>query len=210
MNQVAGNLLHSVIEFFGILLPGVIFAYLHSTLLHTGFTSNPNMGLAQIPKDSFWILMFIVSLILGHFIHAFSDPLDGPATWVYFYKKTKAYLDAAACLMTLPDGTPKTSKNYFYFAFSFIRLHDAGAVAELERQAADYKFFRSLALLFLLEILLSMLDPFVSRNVLLGRLAVLFSTTCLAAVVAKLLIEWTYQLAFELYIQMHESKNTPV
>ena len=210
MDKVAGNLMNNVIEFFGILLPGVILAYLHSALLLTAFTSNANTGLAQIPADWSWVLVFIVSLILGHFLHAFSDPLDDLAVRFDLYhnkKKTKAYLEAAKCSITLPDGTPHTSKNYFYFVFSFIRIHNASAVAELERQSADYKFFRSLTLLFLLEIPLSVLDPYVSRNVLLGRLAAALLIACLAAIVSKLLFEWTYQLAFELYIQIRESEE---
>jgi len=204
MDKVAGNLMNSVIEFFGILLPGVILAYLHSTLLLTAFTSNANTGLAQMPTDWSWVLVFIVSLILGHLLHAFSDPLDDLAVRSHLNKKTTAYLDAAKRSITLPHGTPDADKNYFYFAFSFIRIHNAGAVAELERQAADYKFFRSLTLLFLLEIPLSALDPYVSRNVLLGRLAASLLIACLAAIVSKLLFEWTYQLAFELYIQVRE------
>ncbi len=111
MDKVAGNLMNSVIEFFGILLPGVILAYLHSTLLLTALTSNASTGQTQIPADWSWVLVFIVSLILGHFLHAFSDPLDDLAARFYFYEKTKAYLDAAKRSITLPHDAPHTSKN---------------------------------------------------------------------------------------------------
>lgn len=206
MDKVTGNLLNNVIEFFGILLPGVIFTYLHMALLSAMLIPSVSAGKGLIQADWSWILVFIFSLILGHFLHAFSDPLDGLAEHFYLYRKTKAYLSAAMSSIKLPKEVPCTSKNYFYYVFSFIRIHNAVAVAELERQAGDYKFFRSLMLLSLLDIPLSVLDPFVGRDVLPVRLSVLFLAACLTAVVAKLLFEWTYQLAFELYLIQTEKK----
>jgi hypothetical protein len=204
MDKVAGSLLNNVIEFFGILLPGVVLAYLHSAFLHAMFGPSVDTGKAEISADWSWILVFVVSLILGHFLHAFSDFLDDYANRFYVYPhKTKSYFDAAISSITLPKDAEKTPKNYFYFVFSFIRVHHAGAVAELERQAADFKFFRSLALLFLLEIGLSGLDPY-TRDAWLQRAAVSFLMMCLAAATYKLLLEWAYQLAFELYIQIRE------
>lgn len=57
MDKVAGNLLNNVIEFFGILLPSVIFTYLHTTLLSEILLANTGKGL--IPADWSWILVFI-------------------------------------------------------------------------------------------------------------------------------------------------------
>ena len=202
MDKVAGDLLNNVLEFLGVLLPGVIFAYLHSTLLLAQLTSNTNTAQAQMLADWSWVPALIVSLILGHILHAFSDPLDDLAAWFCPDKKTQAYFTAAKATLDLPEGAPETAKNYFYFAFSFIRIHHAGAVAELERQAGNYKFFRSLVLLFVLDIPLSLLDPYVSRITLPSRLTVLLLAAGLAAIVAKLLFEWTYQLGFELYLHV--------
>lgn len=209
MVKEAGDLLHSVIEFFGILLPGVIFIYLHPMLLHTAFTSGSSTPEPELSIES-WVLLFIVSLILGHFLHAFSVPLDYFAIRFHQFKKTTNYLKEAKSSIKLPgDDAAHPSKDYsdmdyFYYVFSFIRIHKPNAVVELERQAADFKFFRSLTFLFLLEIFLSIFDPNIEKDVLLGRIAVSLLTVCLSAIVFKLLFEWTYQLAFELYIQIRE------
>ena len=45
------------------------------------------------------------------------------------------------------------------------------------------------------------------RDVWLERAVVSFLIMCLAAITYKLLLEWTYQLAFELYIQIRESEE---
>ncbi len=52
------------------------------------------------------------------------------------------------------EPTPENAKIYLYFhsAYSFICIHSPDALAELERRAAEYKLFRSLTLLFLLDI----------------------------------------------------------
>ena len=59
MDKVAGNLLNNVIEFFGILLPGVIFAYLHTALLSAMLIPNASAENGLIQADWSWILVFI-------------------------------------------------------------------------------------------------------------------------------------------------------
>ncbi len=59
MDKVAGNLLNNVIGFFGILLPGVIFTYLRSTLLSGTLIPDAGAGEILIPTDWSWILIFI-------------------------------------------------------------------------------------------------------------------------------------------------------
>ncbi len=193
MNQKPSDLLLSVLEFFGILIPGAILVFLHGDFLLSPF----GLSIGKLQTSADWIPVFFISIILGHFLHGFSDLLDKllerfPA------QKTTAYLKAARDQISLPPKVSPSPKTLFYFAFSFIRIHDAVAVAELERQAADYKLFRSLTLLFMIDAPLSAL----SGSFSLTRLAATLLLLCLVAIRYRQLYNWCYQLAFDLYLQV--------
>lgn len=93
----------------------------------------------------------------------------------------------------------------FYSAFSFIRIHSPEAMTELERQAAEYKLFRSLTLLFFLDIPLAAICGSLSPT----RLVVALSIVCLAAYRFRWLFDWTYRLAFDFYLQLQKASTTP-
>jgi hypothetical protein len=161
MNPKPSDLMLNVIEFFGVLIPGAILFFLHGGW----FLSSFGYSMSKPPDTKYWVLAFFVSIILGHLLLGVSEPLDKLAAtlsmrlfkekdkWPW-YPKWPGYLKAAkASHLKLPPEVPADPKNCFYWVFSFLRIHNAVAVAELERLAADQKLFRSLTLLFLLDIM---------------------------------------------------------
>jgi hypothetical protein len=198
MNQKPNDLLLSVIEFFGILIPGAVLAFLHGNFL-LGPLGLSMESMQKLDTSGDWVLAFFVSIVLGHLLHSLSDPLDTLAG-CYLSARTQRYLEAVRPCSELPAEVPENPKNLFYSAFSFIRIHSPVAVSELERHAADYKLFRSLTLLFLLDIPLSAF----SGSFSLVRLAASFLVVCFAAFRFKQLFDWTYALAFDLYWQVSE------
>jgi hypothetical protein len=195
MNQKPGDLLLSVIDFFGILIPGAVLAFLHGNLLLAP------LGLSVKALETFsdWIPAFFVSFVLGHFLLGLSVPFNGLAAR-FPSTVTEAYEKAVRAQLTLPAGVKDTRTNLFYAAFSFVRIHSPEAMAELERQAAEYKMFRSLTLLFLLDIPLCA----VSGSLSLARLVASLAIVALAAYRFRFLFDWTYQLAFEFYWQLQK------
>ncbi|NIN92197.1 hypothetical protein GTO36_04275 [bacterium] len=118
MNQKPSDLMLSIIEFFGILIPGAVLAFLHGDFLLDPLSLS--MGKLETSRD--WVLAFFLSIILGHLLHSFSDPLDILATR-YFSDNTQKYLEEAREHIELPSGLKKKPKTCFYSAFSFIRIH---------------------------------------------------------------------------------------
>jgi len=196
MNQKPTDLLLSVIDFFGILIPGAVLAFLHGNFLLSPF----GLSMATLQTLAGWIPAFFVSYVLGHFLLGFSMPLNRLAVR-FPSKETTAYYKAVCTRLKLPPEVPDNRTNVFYSAFSFIRIHSPEATAELERQAGEYKLFRSLTLLFVLDIPLAA----VSGSFSLTRLVISLLVVCLAAYRFRKLFDWTYQLAFDFYLQLHES-----
>jgi hypothetical protein len=178
-----------------------------------------------------WILAFFASIIFGHLLQGVSEMLDMPAAWLLskFSKRPEAYFEKARRYLEpeLPASLRKScgclkseqskrglfsffkeslkeshcKKYLFYDAFDYLRIHDPAAVSELERHAADYKLFRSLTLLILINILLSAafgpfhLWQFVLSLVILPFVALRFLQ----------IFNFTYGLAFHLYLQVRKA-----
>ena len=192
------DLMLSVIEFFGILIPGAILVFLHGDFILSPL--GLSLGFLQEAKD--WIIAFFISIILGHLLHSLSDQLDELAAR-FLSVKTKSYQQEACKHLQLPSGVPPIPKNYFYSAFSFARIHSSDAVVELDRHAADYKLFRSLTLVFLLDIPLSALSCLLSWE----RAAASTVLFCFSAYRFRQLLDWTYALAFDFYLQIQKAPS---
>jgi hypothetical protein len=193
MNPKPNDLFLSVIEFFGILIPGAVLVFMHGDFLlkPLGLT----VGKLQTAGD--WIPAFFISYILGHFLLGFSVPFNRIAA-KFLSENTRAYFNAVCNKVELPPGLKTNYTNVFYSAFSYIRIHSPNALIELERQSAEYKLFRSLTLLFLLDIPLSIFSgPFQPLRIMVSLFVV-----CLTAYRFNFLFNWTYQLAYDFYLQL--------
>jgi hypothetical protein len=199
MPEKPGDLLLGVIDFFGILVPGAVLAFLHGGLLLRPFA----LSLQDLREPTEWIPAFFVSYVLGHFLLGFSVPLNRFASR-RLSRETKAYLEAVRTRLQLPAAVPDDATHFYYSAFSYVRLKSAAAVAEVERQSAEYKLFRSLTLLFLLDMPLAL----IAGRLTLLRLLAALAVALLSYYRFQWLLDWTYQLAFDFYLQLRSADGT--
>lgn len=190
--QKPGDLFLGVIDFFGILIPGAILVFLHQGFLI------PLLGFPPPTSSAMsWIPAFVLAYVLGHFLLGFSDPLDRlAARWPS--RETAAYLDAVRQKVQLPPGVPKQASHVFYAAFSYVRVRSGAAIIELERQAAEYKLFRSLTLLFLLNVPLAL----ASADRPVARAGFSFGAAALSYYRFQRLLNWTHKLTYDFYLQL--------
>ena len=193
MNAKPGDLLLSVIEFFGILVPGAAFALLHGDRLLSPF----GVSLHDSGSANQWIPTFLVAYVLGHFLLGFSVPFNKLAA-TRLGAATRRYLEAVEPHVILPAEESRTRELVFSSAYSFIRLSNPAALAEIERQAGEYKLFRSLTLLFLLDVPLTWYFGPVS----ISRLHADLFMAALAFYRFQWLYDWTHQLVFDFFLQL--------
>jgi hypothetical protein len=190
MSEKPGDFFLGVIDFFGILVPGIaLLALQGSTLTHLAAIPMP-------PHENWWdwVPALVAAYVIGHFLLALGVPLNSLAAVVYPEAKDH-YFQGVRNQVPVPPGVTSTRRTVFNAAFSFIRIASASALAEIERQAAEYKLFRSLTMLFLIDALLSAATGSWSGP----RLAAdaILTLSCCARFLY--LFVWTQRLAFEFF-----------
>lgn len=187
-----GDFLISIIDFFGILLPGAVLVFLHGSYFLQSFN-------IQIATDAQmgWILFFVCSYIVGHFLLGIGVPLN-KLQEVYLAENEDAYYREVKSEISQPPDVPQNRVDSYYRAFSFVRLYNTAAIAEVDRQAAEYKLFRSLTLVFILDLPLAWI-----RGMQTWPRALL---VCVLAALALwrflFLLDWARRLTFEYYFLM--------
>jgi hypothetical protein len=184
------DFLISIIDFLGILLPGAVLVFLHGSYFLLVF----NIQTVTDGQTSHWILFFVCSYIIGHFLLGIGVPLNKLQRFRSAEANDKYYQEVKSEI-SLPPDVKKNREDSYYRAFSFVRLYNAAAVAEVDRQAAEYKLFRSLTLVFMLDLPLAWI-----RDMQNGSRAVF---VCLLAALALIrflfLLDWARRLTFEFY-----------
>lgn len=188
-----GDFLISIIDFLGILLPGAVLIFLHGNYFLQVFN-------IQMPTDGQpgpWILFFVCSYIIGHFLLGIGVRLNRLQGLYSAEDKDDYYLQVKSEI-SLPPNVKKNREDSYYRAYSFVRLYNAAAVAEVDRQAAEYKLFRSLTLVFILDLPLAWIRDMQnwSRAFLVCVLVVLALWRFL------FLLDWARRLTFEYYFLM--------
>jgi hypothetical protein len=189
MEYKPGDFFVGVIDFFGILIPGAIFAFLHGCYLLCLVGAPP----PPIGGPFFWVKFLVGSLLLGHFLSGCSVPLNRLVDVFWRENKDKFYEEAAQEI-SLPVAMNR--KDAFYRAYCFLRINSPPAIAEIDRQVADYKLFRSLTALFLFDSFFA----YASGAPNWHRLLVSFVFMVLAGARYLFLLNWTRQLTFEYYV----------
>ncbi len=198
MDYKPGDFFIGAIDFFGVVVPGAVLLFLQG---------KPLLKIFDLPlpdgQPVAWVAFAVGSYVLGNFLLGLSHNLTFLLRVYYperkddFYAKVKAIIDP-----------PKTLNrtDAFYRAQSFVRLNSPSFLAEIERQEANYRLFRSLILVFALDcvlvaVRLSFADPeIVGLGVAVwGRLAVSGTLLILAIWRFLFLLCWTYRLTFEFY-----------
>ncbi len=177
-----------VIDLFGILVPGAVLLYLDGDPLIDLF------GLRVVQDGTVrWALFAIGSYVLGHFLLGMGVPLNRLVCCFWTEAKDHFYQEAKKLsnLTINPAMSDRTS--VFYRAYAFLRLNNASALVEIERNMADYKLFRSLTVAFALDVVVQIYFEAAGHFRLPGSVVL-----CLLAFSRFLfLLHWTHRVTFE-------------
>jgi hypothetical protein len=146
-------------DFFAILLPGVVLAYLLTPW------STAVFGPVLPPLDSEakqWAGFAICGYFFGHLLHQMGSLLDNAYDRGFRARKNQfgehALLKETRRLVEEEFGHVVMGHSMFNWAGSYVRANNSTAGAEIERMGADSKFFRSLCLLSWLALVLFVLQ----------------------------------------------------
>lgn len=155
-----------VMEFFAIIMPGALLAFL---LLDYGKSVFGILLPTLSGTAEKWAAFLVIAYVFGHLLHHIGGIFD---KYIYdkFYvkkwkrKKGKERLLTRTCdLIKAELGHDINMTSAFSWAGSYVRVHSAAAASELERGGADSKFFRSLSFVALVAVVL-----FASKSLLLA------------------------------------------
>jgi hypothetical protein len=188
----------SVIDFLGILLPGAVLLSIHGNLL----LKRLDGSLPIDGQSSHWIVFLVLSYIIGQFLLGIGVRLND-LDERYSPKKKDKYYQEVKSEIQLPEGV-ETRRDTYYRAYSFVRLMSAAAIAEVDRQTAEYKFFRSLTIVFLLDIPLA----WASGSFNWPRALIAFILALLSLWRFLFLLDWSQRLTFEFYHLIKKESST--
>ena len=182
-----GDFYVTVIDFFGVLLPGAVLTWLY------GETAMIWMSLPPFPGSSAaaWPAFLVVSYIAGQFLLNIGAHLNN---LLRPYKpKDDSLYEQVRSDVNLPATSGR--KDTFYRAHAYLTLESPQAIAEIARHMAEYKLFRGLTLVFAFDCVVALLTG-MSRGRWLGSLIL----TALSFWRFAFLLLWTYRTTFEYYI----------
>lgn len=134
-------------EFFAVLLPGAVLAYLLAPWAAVLF--GPLLPALNSEAER-WGALAVASYFLGHLLHHVGGFLDQGYDRGFAAQKRRFgddTLTAEAKKLVRDDlGTLPDDVSVFQWAGAWVRAHNAEAGAELERAGGESKFFRSLCL----------------------------------------------------------------
>ena len=145
-----------IIDFFGLLLPGAVLA---SFVAFGGSRAGDGLkswlGLDNLAggAGAGWAAFLLAAFIAGHILNGVGSLLfDKPIydkVFVGLWKRRHGpdpLYKAARSQMAKDLGAEKEITNAYWWAAAVVRTQAPEAIAEVDRLAADSKFFRSLAL----------------------------------------------------------------
>lgn len=142
-----GDFFIGAMEFFSILLPGAVLAYLLAPWASWLFGPLMRGPLGEAER---WLAFAVAAYFLGHLLHHAAPFLDRWYDQRYVARKRRfgdetLYREAKKLAAQDLGGVPE-DVSVFQWAGSYVRLHSAAAGAEIERAGGESKFFRSLCL----------------------------------------------------------------
>jgi len=186
-----------VIDFFGILVPGATLLFLYRERL-------PEALKLHLGSDraTWWAAFLVGSYVVGHFLLGIGVPLNRLLRFFRPESKDRFYNEVKQAIK-LPPGLRENRTDAFYRAYSFVRMNNnPAALAEIERQMADFKLFRGLTLVFLLDSLFGYFrqaGPW--PRLVSGMLFIVAGWRFL------FLLGWTYRITFESYALLRGSRS---
>jgi hypothetical protein len=150
-----GDFLIGVLDFFAILLPGVmatwlVLQYAPTPVLHRALI----LGFEEHGEPTEWVkagAFLLASYVLGHFVFMLGARLDG--SYDHWRKRTKpqtrdkTYNAARKLQEKLTEDLAGADWTTLKWAKAYIQVKAQHARAEIDRLEADQKFFRSLVVI---------------------------------------------------------------
>lgn len=165
-----GDLLIGVIDFFAILIPGVLVALIFASM---------SKSIPETPDSIFYSKLLVAGFVLGHIVHGVGSILDPLLYDRYFKPRDPSPIQENEVDRKTPDWLVRHVRRYlrrndalyslaksmmtasltvhvdtrtevaipggmYQWARAFLRTHSPEATAELDRLEADSKLFRSL------------------------------------------------------------------
>lgn len=182
----------TMIDFFGVLLPGAFLTYLRGDQLReiVGLSSPATPAVA-------WSAFLVVSYVAGQLMLGVGVLLNDTFLMLYERRKQDDLYQVVRRYIAAEQPIPQTKRETFYRVAAFLRLSAPQAIFEVDRQMAEYKLFRSLMIVFAIDALFSILHP--------ARLGVSAAVCAIAAWRFAFLLHWTYRTAFEYYITVRSA-----
>jgi hypothetical protein len=142
-----GKFYIGVVDFFSIMLPGGIFAYLLYALVGPKIFG-PLLPAIKGDGDG-WVIFLLAAYLFGHIVFLIGSLLDDTVydpirKIVWAKKKDRAYLAAKAVKSEYVHDKDAEVVNTFQWAKAVLVLHHPAGIVEVARHEADSKFFRSL------------------------------------------------------------------
>jgi len=192
-----GDFFVDIIDFFGILVPGAVLLYLQSGL------ALKYLGWSYSMDSPVKGMVFAVGAYVGgQFLMHASQCWNRPHGFFYPEKNDQYYREAQKTIL-LPANISNDRTNAFYRAFAYVRLNSPSGLAEIERQMAEYKMFRSMILVFALD---GIFQTITNRG-WPSRIFVSLGL-CLAAGWQFLdLLNWTRRITFEYYTLLYSDHS---
>jgi hypothetical protein len=150
-----GDFLLGVLDFFAILLPGMMATWLAAQYIPAADMRDAlSFGIEGLTPPNPWaiaIAFFLASYTLGHFVFMAGSGLDHSYDlWRRRNKPTKldkVYSAARELHETLNDDLSGGDFTTLKWAKTYVQVHAQQARVEIDRLEADQKFFRSLVVI---------------------------------------------------------------
>ena len=149
-----GDFFIGIIDFFAVLVPGLILLMLQGKwAVYIYPLQDP------ITNSAYLFTFLVAAYVVGHFVFALGALLVNK--FHDFVRpdletERKGELIEINLLSEHVGKLPSKERNNIYHrAFSIVRLKGGDALAEIERNAANYKLFRSLVIVFFIDAILS-------------------------------------------------------
>lgn len=151
MEARPSNFIVSIVYLLGVVLPGSIVTFLAVTGPLRAHLPN---SLVAVPPDSVqaWIIFAIAAYVVGQVLYGFGSWfLDN--IYDRTYRRYKQFLKGEPKEFVRPlvesHFRDRPQPTFYSWARAYVVTHSPAALSELEYLEADFKFFRSLALVFL-------------------------------------------------------------
>jgi hypothetical protein len=153
-----GDFFLGVLDFFAVLIPGSLAAWLVTRYVPASTLKGALMLPGEDGSTPHWLVaaaaFAVSSYVLGHFVFMAGSKLDSSFDrWrrrVHSFERDKAFRAADNLRKTITPQMDGAELSTLKWARAYIQVRSAGARVEIDRLEAEQKFFRSFVVIALL------------------------------------------------------------